>query len=429
MSEAVVDAVVVLDDDPTGAQALARVRVLFAWRPEQIARALAGRRAVHLLTNARALPPEAVGDVVASGARAALAAAPAAHVVLRGDSTLRGHLREELVSLTRVVDPGGQPPVLLVPALPAAGRVTIGGVHMIEREGVRARLDATEYARDGVFTYSDSRLLAWAEERTLGLLPAAAGRELHLGELRDGGAAQVAAIIEELHTNGSPAAFAPDAETLDDLRIIADGYVRAHAHGARAIVRCAPAFVGVLSGTLAPGPVEAPRSDDGVLVVCGSYVPTTTRQLARLLEKHPGALVETDVVALASGSPEAEVARAAAEASRVLRRRRLAVVSTPRTRPPGTTDLQAGDRIARGLAAVVAACDPLPRVIVAKGGITSHVTLHIGLGVEEAEVVGPVLPGVSRWQVDVGGAVLEYVVVPGNVGDDDLLATLVRLVL
>jgi uncharacterized protein YgbK (DUF1537 family) len=136
-----------------------------------------------------------------------------------------------------------------------------------------------------------------------------------------------------------------------------------------------------------------------------------------------------DVAALALGDAEREVARATAAASALLERRRLAVVSTPRERPPATDALAAGQRVAAGLARVVAALDPAPRVIVAKGGITSHVTLEVGLGADEADVIGPVLPGVSHWRVTVDGRRVDYVVVPGNVGGDELLATLVRRML
>lgn len=422
MAEAFADAVVALDDDPTGAQTLAGVRVLLAWSPERVAAALAGRRAVHLLTNARALRPEAARAVVSSAASAATAGAPWAHVLLRGDSTLRGHLREELLALRGLVDPSGTAPLLLVPALPASGRITVGGVHLLERDGVRTPLHETEYARDGPFAYADARLLRWAEERTGGLLPAANGRELHLQELRARGAEAVAAAIAELCAAGRPAALAPDAETASDLALIAEGYARAAATGARALVRCAPAFVGVLSGTTAPRLVTPPSADAGLLVVCGSYVPTTSRQLARLAAEWPGCLVEVDARALASDEPAAEVARAAAAASRLLRTGRLAILATPRDRPADLATLEAGDRIARRLAAAAAAVDPLPPVVVAKGGVTSHVTLRDGLRADEAEVVGPVLSGVSLWRVASG---LDYIVVPGNVGGDDLLVELV----
>ena len=427
--QGVVNAVVALDDDPTGPQALAGVRVLLAWSPARIASALDGRRAVHLVTNARALPATEVSGVVASAARAAQEGAPSAHIVLRGDSTLRGHVREELLGLYEVIEGAARAPVLLVPTLPTAGRVTVGGVHFAERDRRRVPLHETEYARDGIFSYANARLLTWADDRTGGLLPAAAGRELHLDDLRSGGANRVAEVICELCASGRAAAFAPDAETSDDLCLIAKGYAQAYEAGSRALVRCAPAFVGVLSGTTAAGVVPTPRANDRLLVVCGSYVPAATRQLRRLIEEHPSSLVEADVAALALDDQGDEVVRVAREASRLLDDERLAVVSTPRERPPGMQSLEAGSRIARGIAAVVRAIDPQPRVIVAKGGITSHVTLQVGLGVDEAEVVGPVLPGVSYWRTIVDGADVDYLVVPGNVGDDNLLATIVERLL
>lgn len=430
MSGAIAEPVVALDDDPTGAQTLSGVRVLLAWSDLAVRRALEGRRAVHLVTNARALPAEAAAPVVASAASAAVNGAPGAHVLMRGDSTLRGHVLEELQALRQVVDPSGTAPLLLVPALPSAGRVTVGGIHMVERDGVRVPLHDTEYARDGVFSYSDARLLAWAEERTGGLLRARAGRELHLPELRAGGADRVAEIIAELCARGRPSAFAPDAETIADLELIAAGYAQAAAAGAHALVRCAPAFVGVLSGTTATMLVPAPSGTGGVLVVCGSYVPTTTRQLRLLVEEYPGAFVQADVHALASRGHAQEVQRLAHEASRRIRLGGLAVLATPRDRPARLRTLEAGKRVAAGLAAVVARVEPHPPVIVAKGGITSAVTMREGVGADVADVVGPVLAGVSLWSACwTDGVPLEYLVVPGNVGGDDLLLDLVARIL
>jgi uncharacterized protein YgbK (DUF1537 family) len=416
---------VVLDDDPTGVQTLAGIRVLLAWEADDIAAALEHGRSVHLITNVRALSPATARAVTATGARTARAAAPGATVVLRGDSTLRGHLLEEVEGVASVVTPGRIPPLLLVPALPAAGRVTVDGVHRIERNGRLVPLHETEYATDGVFSYRSARLLEWAEERSAGLFRAADGRELHLDDLRGGGAAAVARALLELGAAGRPAVLAPDIVTEADLQLVADGYRRAAEAGTSALVRCAPAFVGVLAGTTASGLVPAPAAADGMLVVCGSYVPATTAQLRVLADERPGSLVEVDPAALASAQQESEIERAARAASERIRGGRLAVVSTSRERPPGTESLEAGERVAAGLAAVVGAIAPRPSVVVAKGGITACVTLRDGLGVAGAEVVGPMLPGVSYWR----GGELDYVVVPGNVGDERLLADVVALVL
>src|SRR5262245_27068490 len=174
----------VLDDDPTGVQTLAGIRVLLAPAEDEVAAALEGRRSVHLITNARALTPDRARAATASAARTALAGAPDAAIVLRGDSTLRGHLLEEVEGVASVVGRDRAPQLRLVPALPSAGRVTIGGQHLIERDGRRVPLHETEYATDGLFSYRSARLLDWAEERSAGLFRAADGREIHLDALR-----------------------------------------------------------------------------------------------------------------------------------------------------------------------------------------------------------------------------------------------------
>jgi uncharacterized protein YgbK (DUF1537 family) len=272
-------------------------------------------------------------------------------------------------------------------------------------------------------------LLAWAEERSAGLFAAASGREIHLDELRRGGASTVADALRELASNGGPAVLAPDAETADDLALIAAGYATAIRAGVPAVVRCAPAFAGVLAGTTSPRLVDPPRSGEGgVLLVCGSYVPATTRQLGALVATRPGTLVEVSVDALAGPDARVEIARAAAAATAVLDRERFVAIATPRTRSEQLSSLATGERVAAGLAQVAGLIEPRPPVVIAKGGITSAVTLQMGLGVDVADVVGPVLPGVSLWHADAAGRSLDYLVVPGNVGDDDLLIRLLDAV-
>jgi uncharacterized protein YgbK (DUF1537 family) len=404
---------VVLDDDPTGAQLLAGVRVLLEWDADRIGDALAERPAVHLLTNSRALAPGEARALVAEATGHATAGAPDAVVVLRGDSTLRGHLLEEYLGVA-----GGQPsPLLLVPALPSAGRVTVDGVHLIERGGDRTPLHLTEYATDGGFAYRSARLLEWAEERSNGFFRARDGIELGRLDRQE----PLADALDALARRGRPAVCAPDAETSSDLEIVAAGLAQALERDVPVVVRCAPAFAGVLSGCAATDLVPAPAARR-VLVVCGSHVPTTTAQLERLEARRPGTLLEADLDALASDSP-AEPERLAIAASRLLAEHGLAVVATPRRR--ADLSLEHGRAAARSLARVLPLVDPQPDVVVAKGGITSAVTLRDGVGATEAEVVGPLLPGVSHWRA----AGRDYVVVPGNVGTAELLADLADLLL
>lgn len=423
----------VLDDDPTGTQAVQDVPVLLDWDESRLRRAAGrGQPAIHLMTNVRAVPSHEAYEITHGAASAALHAVPHAELVLRGDSTLRGHLVEEYRAVREAAFDGRAPVLLLVPALPAAGRVTRGGVHWLIGEGTARPLHETEYARDGVFSYSSARLLEWAEERSGGELPASVGSELPLARLRAGGADAVAEAILDAARSAGPAACAPDAETVEDLRAIAAGMRLAQESGVELVVRCAPTFAGVLAGTLAPGMITPPRAGRrGALVLCGSYVPGTTRQLRHLTAALSLDPIEVDVIALTvdEDAAEREVQRAAAAARASLEARGHALVATPRERPAEATSLEAGARIATGLARVLAELDPPPDVVIAKGGITAQVALQIGLGVKEAMVRGPVATGVAEWQVQVGEHEVAYLVFPGNVGDDGHLAALVQAVI
>jgi uncharacterized protein YgbK (DUF1537 family) len=413
---------VVLDDDPTGTQAMADVSIVLDWSDGAIAAAtLPADPSVHVLTNSRAHTGAEAWALTTSAARAARAAFPDARLLLRGDSTLRGHVWEEYEAVRRTIAPDTQPvPLLLVPALPAAGRVTIDGVHLLDRHGVRVPLDRTEYAIDGDLAYGDARLARWAEERSDGRLAAADAIEIPLAQVRaPDGAGTVEAGIRAAFERGRPAVVVPDAETDADLAVIARG-LRAAEVDTPVIARSSPAFAAILTGTAATEPAVLPAGDHGVLVLCGSFVPTTTTQLEALCGAHPGVLIEADVCALADDPSTGEVERLAAAARRLLAARGMAVIATSRQRDPTLVDVASQRRVASALARI-ARLVPVG-VVIAKGGITSAVTALEGLGARSARVVGPIAPGVALWQIANGPA---YVVVPGNVGGPGLLAELV----
>ena len=388
---------IVLDDDPTGTQAVQDVPVLLEWDEDLVRNSAgSGSPAVHLLTNSRAFPPPQAARIVRDAAGVVVAALGRPRLALRGDSTLRAHLLEEYLAVCDAAFPGATPPLLLVPALPHAGRITVGGVHLLERAGRRIPLHETEYAADPSFAYGDARLLQWAEDRSNGFFRREAGREVHLEDLRSKGPEAVATALLELAESASPAVCAPDAETLGDL---------------------------------ATGRVPPPEAGGRLLVVCGSYVPASTRQLGVLVDAYPSSLVEVDVLRLAGRSAGSEVGRAAAEAARRLDRDGLAVVATPRQRPEATKSFRAGQRIAENLARVVRAIEPPPTAVLSKGGITSQVTAHVGLGARTALVLGPLVDGVALWQLAGEAGRIPYVVFPGNVGSDGTLLEVVRLLL
>src|SRR5262249_40600674 len=97
--------------------------------------------------------------------------------------------------------------------------------------------------------------------------------EISLAELRESAGAVVTEELVRLSQLPRPAVCAPDVETLDDLELIAAAFRQATRRGARVVVRCGPAFAGVVSGAIARAYVPSPPAPEGVLVISGSYVP------------------------------------------------------------------------------------------------------------------------------------------------------------
>lgn len=421
---------IILDDDPTGAQAESGVPIALEWGEELLA-SLAERRprAVHVLTNTRARSEAEARSVTREAAEASARAFPRSRIVLRGDSTLRAHLLPEYLGLQEAVFPGRVPVLMLVPALPAAGRVTEGGVHYIERDGVRTPLEQTEYARDPSFAYATARLLDWAEERSAGFFSAAAGREVLLADLRARGPAAVADRLVELSGSSAPAALAVDSTTNDDLELVAEGLRMGEDAGAEVVVRSAPAFVGVLAGALADRYQDPPAALSSVLVICGSHVPATSRQLELLARRVPDGIVWVSPEELAGDGREEAISAAVAEASERLDRSRIAVVATSREIFENGDRTRSAARIASGMAAILARLRDRVDVVVSKGGITSAINVREGLEGGLAEVVGPLRDGVSLWSVETPERqAMPFVVFPGNVGSDEELAELVEAI-
>jgi uncharacterized protein YgbK (DUF1537 family) len=226
-------------------------------------------------------------------------------------------------------------------------------------------------------------------------------------------------------THRGAAVCAPDAETSADLGAIADGLRAAQVAGLPVIVRSAPTFAGVLGSTLAATLLPMPRARS-LLVVCGSYVPQTTRQLTRLLAARPGALIELALSRLLGGQRDAELARAAQAARESLGRERVAVVATPRTRSLAADDPEAAGLISASLARLTQLLAAESELILFKGGITSAVGIRDGLAAQVATVEGPVAPGVALWRLEDGRRCFVF---PGNVGGDETLAGMVAEVL
>jgi uncharacterized protein YgbK (DUF1537 family) len=401
---------IVLDDDPTGTQSASDVTVLLESSARLIADALADADSVYLLTNSRAIDEaDAVAlmrEIRADAEEASAILGAEIGFVLRGDSTLRGHVFSETAEFM-----DAESVVLFVPAFPDGGRTTEGGVHYVRHGDARVPADLTEFAADPVFPFGTAVLVDYVLEKS--------GRRavsVPLGEVRAGG------VEDALLSADAGTVVVPDAVTNDDVRAIARSVVTARARGANIVVRSASPLAAALAAVESPALLPSPLLHEPVstLLVCGSHTAGATAQLDLVAERWGGATVIETVDALADARKAG--AAAAVEAVARLERDGLAVVTTERSRLAGHDTLEHGRLVMEALTTAVRELLPRVDVVVSKGGITSADVARFGIGATRATVLGQVLPGVSVWRlIAVDGRDLLYVVVPGNVGEPDAL--------
>jgi uncharacterized protein YgbK (DUF1537 family) len=233
-----------------------------------------------------------------------------------------------------------------------------------------------------------------------------------------------------------------NATEYSDLDSVAYGVLLAEQAGRSFLFRTGPSFVRSLAGMGPKPPLRgAELSGSGLngaghaghgLVVVGSHVGQTSRQVAAL-QAHGGVTeVELDVPALLAGTDV--VGAAAAEVAAALEQSDV-VLYTSRAQVRGH-DRDDSLAIARTVSAALSQVvrDALaagPAWVVAKGGITSHDVAVRGLGIRRAEVAGQLFPGVISvfrpLDADPAAIGRPYVVFAGNVGDEDTLADVVAI--
>lgn len=414
--------VIVLDDDPTGTQTVSDVEVIL--RPSFAAyqRFFEGSsRSIYILTNSRALPrKEAValiGSIRAEVEQAAALSGQQVAFVLRGDSTLRGHVFAEVDALAASCKDAV---CLFVPAFPEGGRVTIDGVHYLQVNGERVPVALTEFAQDTTFGYHSEHIVAWAAEVGNGR----AALSLPLAWLHEQGANLISQTLLE-----APAGTVviPDAETRTDLETIAAGLLDAEQEGRKVIVRSASTFAAIRTGLRGKTISTVNGIEGPILVVCGSYTQASSRQLEQLIERTSVSPVVIPTNWLLREGAGAVVPRLARRLLLDLEEYKFAILATERVRSPEHGDLETGARVMDALTATVARVADECAAVIVKGGISSAQVAVDGLCAVRAQVRGQMEAGVSLWDLTLPeGRQLPYAVIPGNVGHEMTIVDVAR---
>jgi uncharacterized protein YgbK (DUF1537 family) len=437
--------IIVLDDDPTGVQTVHGVSVYTGWTAEHIAEGFDEPGMLFfILTNSRGMTKTETAAVHAEIGKTIAQVARRKDrefiVISRSDSTLRGHYPLETDTLKEAIEAETQfrfDGEIICPFFLEGGRYTAEDIHYVRMGDKLVPAAQTEFARDKTFGYQHSNLKAWVEEKTNGKFPKNRTLSIALADLRKGGTAACADTL--LSVNGFVKIIL-NALDYDDIRVFCAALYQALDKGKHFMIRSGAAIPKILGG-ISDKPLL--RREDlteagvkrGGLVVIGSHVQKTTRQLELLLENKNVVPIEFNTHLVTDDSAFVqEVKRVRAACEDALDAGRTTAVFTCRKRFDLNTgnredELRVSMKIAGAVTSFVSNLEEKPRFIIAKGGITSSEIGVKALRVRKALVLGQVLPGVPVWLTGPESRFpnMPYIIFPGNVGEEDGLKRIVEM--
>ncbi|GKZ88725.1 hypothetical protein CBS63078_10187 [Aspergillus niger] len=450
LSTASLSRLVVLDDDPTGTQTCHDIAVLTVWDiPTLQAELQQPSPGFFILTNSRALPPleaeKLIRTICENVQQAANLAGTTVDIVLRGDSTLRGHFPLEADVAQSVFGPADA--IILAPFFFQGGRLTINDIHYVAEGDNLVPAGATQFARDATFGFKSSNLHDYVLEKAPGRFTPEQIHSITIEDIRVNGPST---ICEKLLALPKGSVVIVNAAAESDMHVFVAGLLKAKSQSQKHyLYRTAAAFVSTSLGIRPQAPLTAasfpePQIQTGTLIIAGSYVPKTTAQLNHLITKHGPtgtntlSIVELDVEDIiatttsSSSSLDPIIDQTVSSVESSLLSGKDALVMTSRKLITGGDELSSlaiGGRVAEALVEVLKRVKVRPRVVIAKGGITSSDAATKGLGIKRAMILGQAAPGVPLWRCDEETARhrgVPFVVFPGNVGGVETLGEIVE---
>lgn len=233
-----------------------------------------------------------------------------------------------------------------------------------------------------------------------------------------------------------------NALTYSDLDVVSWAIPQAEASGKRFAFHCAASFIKSYAGIadqpyLQPERLMAPRGEPacGGLVIIGSHVRKTSRQLAHLLEHTALEPLELEVGQVLGERTRADtLARLAGAVNEriasgnhvvLFSSRQLVAADSP------ADNLAISQTVSAALVHIVQSLTVAPKFMIAKGGITSSDVATKGLGIRQAWVLGQAAAGIPVWLAGPESKFrgLPLIVFPGNVGADATRTEIVQTLL
>ena len=438
--------IIVLDDDPTGIQTVHSLPVYTSWDYETLLKVFDEEcNVVYILTNSRSFTLEKTEEVHIKLAQDLLKASKVKNkefmLISRGDSTLRGHYPKETEclynELRKSIEIHGE---IIIPFFYEGNRFTINDIHYVKEKKELIPAGETEFAKDPTFGYRSSNLKKWVREKTLGKYPEEEVHSISLDMIKEERYDEILNILMQANNFRK---VIVNATTYLDLKVFLIVLCEAIAKGKNYIFRTASSFVQIIGG-IQQRPLldyktligENTVRNPGVIIV-GSFTDKTTNQLSTLKELEDIDFIEWNVKnAVSEDLSKEETKRVICEAERSMEKGKDVCIYSSRDyywnskmKESSEDNLKFSLRVSKGLVDVVKGFSKTPGFIVAKGGITSSDIGVKGLGVKRAIALGQIQPGVPVWKVGGEGRFpnLNYVIFPGNVGEEDTLKKVIQV--
>lgn len=434
---------VVLDDDPTGVQAVHDVSVFTNWSVESMVEGFKlPEKVFYILTNSRALTEEETvalhREIAENITEASKATGVPFMVISRGDSTLRGHFPLETWTLQKHLMELGNPGAdgeILFPYFQAGGRFTIGDIHYVKYGDELVPAGETEFAKDKTFGYKSSDLKEYVEEKTKGDYKAKDVISISLEDLRENG---ISAVEEKLMAVENFGKIIVNALEQKDVEVFCTALYKTIRKGKKYQFRTAADFVKVVGGItdkplLKRSEMVEKKSARGGIIVVGSHTNKTSSQLEALKELKDITFLEFNSDLVLEDKLDQEVKATVEKATELIKKGTTVAIYTKRkllTLENDTKEkaLVRSVKISDAVQKLVGTLPIEPAFVVAKGGITSSDVGVKALKVKQARVLGQVQPGIPVWKTGEDSLFpgIPYVIFPGNVGEIDSLKKVVE---
>ena len=418
--------IIVLDDDPTGTQTIHSVPVFTSFTEQAINQAfLEASQTVFFLTNSRALGEEEteqlhkdIGNVIE---KVSTIHQQPYILISRSDSTLRGHYPLELNTLYEV-NPiyDGE---IIIPSFFEGGRYTYQDVHYLKDGDDLIPVHQTEFAKDKTFGFSSGHLPTYIMEKSNGKVQQDDIISISVEDLRT---RDIALMKDKIKKHEGYASIVVNALNEHDLQVFSIVILELIKEGYHYLFRTAASFVKAIAG-ISTQPFITPEIKQAKgLIIVGSHVDLTTRQLA-FLQEHAGdiSFIEFDVNQVNDQSnTEVEIQRVQ---SLINNSEQTVCLETSRryiaSKKDEMDDLTFSTKVSACLVQLVQGLTFTPSFILSKGGITSSDIAVHGLNIKKGTVLGQIEKGISVWKADQDSKFpsAPLIIFPGNVGNENTL--------